>query len=160
MKSKSFMKNNLNFGLLILILAIVLSFVAATVYYQTTFRTLNIDSKTKLSELQKVTSTLLEKKAELAETAAKEQSLTEKYTGIKSEKDELEDERDSLEDQLAAKSNELVQTKEDLRDAQALADSYKSDYENAIDDIKELGSDKDDVCDALTALGGSSGHCD
>ena len=154
------MKNNINFGLLILILAIVLSFVAATVYYQTTFRTLNRESKTKLSELQKVTSTLLEKKAELAETAANEQSLTEKYTGIKSEKDELEDEVDSLEDQLTAKTNELIQSMEDLRDAQSLAESYKSDYEGAIDDIKELGEDIDDVCDALIALGGSSGKCD
>jgi hypothetical protein len=49
---------------------------------------------------------------------------------------------------------------EDLRDAQALADSYKSDYEGAIESIKELGDDIDDVCDALIAAGGSSGHCD
>ena len=153
------MKRNINLGLLILIIAVVLSFTVASVYYQVTFKNLNQESKTKLSELQKVTPTLLEKKAELAETSAKTESLTEKYTGIKSEKEELEDEVDSLEDQLDSTKNELIQTKEDLRDAEALADSYKSDYEDAQSEIAGLEDDIDDICLYLSDEGLSHEDC-
>jgi flagellar motility protein MotE (MotC chaperone) len=140
-KMRREMKHNVNIGLLILIIAILFCFSAAAIYYQTTFKRVSNEYKVKLSELQKVTSTLLEKKVELAETSAKKESLTEKYSDIKSVKETLEDENSNLKKQLDDKKNELIYAKEDLRIAEedlenqkALADSYKKER----DDMEDL----------------------
>ena len=154
------MKKNVNFGLLILIIAILFCFSAAAIYYQVTFKNLSKEYNTKISELQKVTSTLLQKKAELAETAAKEQDLKGRYTGIREENEELEEQRDNLENQLEDKKDELLETKEQLRVSQNQASILQDDIEDYKDDIADYIDDIDDLCDYLDSEGLSHADCD
>ncbi len=62
------MKKDVNFVFFILIIATVISFAGFTAYYQISFRNINDEYDTKLSELNKVTSDLLEKKSILLQT--------------------------------------------------------------------------------------------
>ena len=153
------MKRNINFGLLVLIIAILFCFCIAAVYYQITFRNLNQKSKTKLSELQKVTSTLVEKKAELAETSAKEETLKDKYIGVKSEKEKLADEVSSLKTQLKNKIDELLDAKTKLKNAEAVAATYLEQKEEYQRKYSSCNNDLDNVCDELHSEGASHEDC-
>ena len=140
-------KKNVNFGLLIMIVALVVSLAAASIYYQTTFKSIKKEHDTKMSELQKVTSTLLEKKEELAQTTAKQETLESKYTDVKEEKESLEDQIDSLEDQVSQKTNELLAAREDIKNKEALITSYQKDIKNLEDDKQDLQGEIDDICE-------------
>jgi septal ring factor EnvC (AmiA/AmiB activator) len=142
------LKRNINIGLLILIVALVFCFVAATVYYQMTFVQVSKNAKTKLSELQKVTSTLLQKKEELATTSAQKETLESKYTDIREAKESVEDELSDTQSELDSTKNELLQTKEDLRkekDLSALYISQRDEYKAQRDAYL---SDLNGVCDS------------
>lgn len=144
------MKKNLNFGLLILIIAALICFSAAAVYYQNTFKVLNKETTVKLSELQRVTSTLLEKKQELAETTANKQSLESKYTDVKQEKESVEQQLDDTKNDLESTRTELLQTKDDLRkekDLSALYMSQRDEYKAEADAYK---SDVNSLCDIIS----------
>jgi len=153
------MKRNMNLGLLILIIALLLCFSAASIYYQSTYKVLVKESKTKLSELQKVTSILLEKKEELAETSAKKETLETKYTDIKEEKETIEDELDTTKTNLESARNELLVTKDSLRKEQALSatymeqrDEYKSERDALQSDLNSVCSDFQDAIDGGAVL--------
>jgi len=148
------MKRNMNLGLLILIIALLVCFSAASIYYQSTYKVLVKESKTKLSELQKVTSVLFEKKEELAETSAKKETLETKYTDIKTEKETIEDELDTTKTNLESARNELLQTKDELRREKDLSltylsqrDEYKSQSESFQSDLNSVCSDVQDAID-------------
>lgn len=146
------MKRNVNLGITLLLVASLLCFAAASIYYQTTYKSLFVDHKTKVSELQKVTNTLLQKKAELAETSAKQETLETKYTNLKDENDQLQDDKDSLEDTVSSQSDQIVNLKSDLEEVQALADSYKKDIEN-------LERKIDDICEEAQAANVDPSDC-
>ena len=156
----TYMKRNVNFGLLILIIALIVSFTGFTVYYQTTFKDLSQEYKVKMSDLQKVSSTLLQKKAELAETAQDIGKLSEKYTDVREEKESLEDTNVALKSQKEALISELEEKRKALDTSEALAETYleqRDDYKDKMDRYK---SERNDVCDYLESLGYSHEDCD
>ena len=63
-----YMKKNINFGLLALLLGMIMVFIGFTLYYQQTFNTLASNYTTKLSQLEKVTQELSKHKSILTVT--------------------------------------------------------------------------------------------
>ncbi len=59
------MIRDINFGLFLLIVAVLIAFAGFTAYYQSTFTNLSLEYHTKLGELEKVSSTLQSEKAKL-----------------------------------------------------------------------------------------------
>jgi uncharacterized protein (DUF3084 family) len=141
------MKRNINFGLLALLLAVLICFSAVAVYYSTTYGKLSKDSKSKLSELQKVTSTLLQKKEELATTSAQKETLESKYTDVKEAKETAEDELADTKSELDSTKNELLQAKEDLRKEKDLTTLYISQRDEYKSQRDAYLSDLNSVCD-------------
>ncbi len=148
----SFMKKNVNFGLMILIVATVLLFIGFTIYYQNTYSGLSGEYQQKIDELDKLTSSLQAEKTKLSETSYElkikeesEQDLSGKYEGIKSEKEKLEVDKTNLQQDLAStKSNlavkevELTTTKNDLEIANEEVSSLKSKISSKNNEINSL----------------------
>ncbi len=110
------MKRDVNFVFFILIIATVVSFAGFTAYYQISFRNINEEYTTKLAELNKVTTDLLDKKALLLQTSTElnttkqgREELGEKYNEVKDERDSLQVERDTLKENLYQTRTELEQ---------------------------------------------------
>jgi len=153
----AFMKKDVNLGLLLLIVAAILTFSGFTVYYQTSFKNLSKTYTNQLQELGKVTKDLEAKRGQLNETSVqlqlkqqKEEDLSKKFVDTKSERDQLEDDKNKLtaelvntKSQLAAASAELTSTKNTL--SQTLADLAKktADLANALSDVTRFKSYKD-----------------
>src|SRR3989338_7709815 len=153
----AFMKKDVNLGLLLLIVAAILTFSGFTVYYQTSFKNLSKTYTNQLQELGKVTKDLEAKRGQLNETSVqlqlkqqKEEDLSKKFVDPKSERDQLEDDKNKLtaelvntKSQLAAASAELTSTKNTL--SQTLADLAKktADLANALSDVTRFKSYKD-----------------
>ena len=64
----TFMKKDVNFGLLVLIIVSILLFSGFSVYYQTTFKDVSLEYGEKLEQLSDVTNQLSSKRQELNET--------------------------------------------------------------------------------------------
>ena len=64
----TFMKKDVNLGLLVLIIASVLLFSGFSVYYQTAFKDVSLEYQEKLGQLSEVTEQLSSKRQELNET--------------------------------------------------------------------------------------------
>lgn len=143
-----FITNNANVMLLFLIVASATILVAATVYFQTNFNALNTEYNEKLAKLNEVSRELeaqeaiLKKvKEELTLKSVRESEFTEKYTGIKSEKEqlemtkeelekkktELEADIDEAEKRLIARTQELESKETQLRDKDAQILSLNND---------------------------------
>ena len=139
----AYMKRNVNFGLILLIVATLLLFAGFTVYYQITYAGLSEEYQTKINELDALTASLLAEKTKLNETsyqlkikAEREEDLSSKYDDMKSIKEQLERDKALLQEELsdtksdlAQKSAELTATKNDL----SIANSKIDDLEDTID---------------------------
>lgn len=144
------MKRNVNFGLLALLVAVLVCFSIAAIYYQQTFGSLSKESKSKLSELQKVTTTLLQKKEELATTSEQKKTLETKYTDVKEQKETIEEERDRLEDELDEAKSELLETKDSLKKEQELSSLYLNQRDEFKAQRDSFKSDLAGVCDYIS----------
>jgi len=148
------MKKDVNFVFFILIIATVVSFAGFTAYYQVSFRNINAEYDTKLAELNKVTTDLLDKKALLLQTSSEldttkkgREELGQQYNEIKDERDDLQSERDTLKEnlfqtkaELVQKSDQVVSLSSQLSTEKKRADDFKADrdyYEQKYDDCKD-----------------------
>ena len=146
----SIMKKDVNFVFFILIIATVVSFAGFTAYYQVSFRNINSEYDTKLSELNKVTQDLFEKKSVLLQTTSEldttkkgREELGEQYNEIKSERDVLFVERDTLKENLYQTKSELEQKKTQVTQlsaqlvaAESEADKWKGKYDSCEEDLE------------------------
>ncbi|MDP6265645.1 MAG: hypothetical protein QF584_02645, partial [Candidatus Woesearchaeota archaeon] len=64
----SFMKRDVNLGLLILIIVSIVLFSGFSVYYETSFKDVSLEYQEKLEQLSQVTKELVTKRQELNET--------------------------------------------------------------------------------------------
>ena len=151
------MKRDVNFVFFILIIATVVSFAGFTAYYQISFRNINEEYTTKLAELNKVTTDLLDKKALLLQTSTElnttkqgREELGEKYNEVKDERDSLQVERDTLKENLYQTRTELEQKRtqvetlsSQLAVEQERAARLKEDrdyYEQKLEECEEAAS--------------------
>ncbi|MDP6600136.1 MAG: hypothetical protein QF798_01735 [Candidatus Woesearchaeota archaeon] len=161
----SFMKRDVNLGLLILIIVSIVLFSGFSVYYETSFKDVSLEYQEKLEQLSQVTKELVTKRQELNETYSlrvkaeqDKQTLDARYNEVRGENDQLSTDNTNLRSEviniksdLAEKSaqldvtrNLLAQTQSQLSSAEAERDKYRSRW--------------DTVCDAYTSLNGGVEH--
>jgi len=119
------MKKDVNLGLLLLIVAVLLMFSGFTVYYQTTFKNVSKSFEVKIKELEGVSKELESKRGQLNETSLqlqlkkqKEEDLSKKFTDVRSERDQLEADKKKLEVELASTKGILAATTAKLTETQ------------------------------------------
>src|SRR3989338_5153155 len=161
----AFMRRDVNLGLLLLIVVAILLFAGFSVYYQTTFKDISLEYKTKLEQLQQVSGQLAEKREELNETYAlrvkaeqDREVLDERYKDVTDENSQLstqvalmQAEVSSAKSELASKTSELDATKNLLASTQSELSSTKTQRDKYKSDLTE-------VCDDYTSLNGGVEH--
>lgn len=162
----AFMKRDVNFGLLILIIASIILFSGFSVYYQTTFQDVSLEYKEKLEQLSRVTTELSTQKQALNETYTlrikaeqDKQTLDIRYNEVRNENNNLiadntnlRSEVSSTKSELGEKTAQLAATQSSLIAANSEISSLKSQKSNLKDDI-------DRICVKLIAAGESDGDC-
>ena len=152
------MKKDVNFVFFILIIATVVSFAGFTAYYQVSFKNINAEYQARLTELEKVTTDILEKKKilletnlaldpklveklkgieevlskseeDLIKTQTGREELGEKYGVLKDERDYLQVERDTLTENLALTKSQLASTQSQLETTKGLLSASKAEAE-------------------------------
>jgi len=165
-----YMKKDINFGLLILIIATLIAFTGFTIYYRTSFFNLTEDYKEKLNKIDSLVTTLNLEKSKLNETSyelklkkEREQDLGTKYSNIKSIKEQLEVDKARLQKDLANALKELAstklaltQTKTELASTQELANQYETERDSYKSQRDSCRSERDSYLAQCQALGGCS----
>jgi chromosome segregation ATPase len=162
----AFMKKDVNFGLLVMIIVSIALFSGFSVYYQTTFKDVSLEYQQKLEQLGQVTEELGDKRQELNETYSlrvkaeeDKRALDERYQDVSGENALLSSELISTKSDLAAKSSELVETKNSLARTQDSLDSAKMEVGSLKAKRDNLQSDKDELCTYLESQGLSHDEC-
>ena len=169
----TFMKKNVNLGLLVLIVASLILFTGFAVYYQTTFKSITLEYNTKLEELQKVTKELGLQKQALNETyesrvkAEKDRSaLDTKYKDLSDENLQLERDKTNLMVELTQTKSELAAVTVEFENKKALLAQVQSELASANSEIASknarIDNLKDDIerlCTELIAKGGADSEC-
>ena len=162
----AFMKRDVNFGLLILIIVSIVLFSGFSVYYQTTFKDVSLEYQDKLNQLGQVTKELSSKRQELNETyslrikAEQDRNvLDERYKDVSDENTVLISELTSTRVQLAEKKSELGATKTLLSQTQSSLSAANSQVSSLKSQKSNLKNDIDRICASLLDLGGSDDDC-
>ena len=168
------LKRDVNFGLLLIIIATLVAFSGFSTYYQKSFRNLSERYDTKINELDNVMSNLQSHRKELNQTsfqlqvkAERETELSGRYTSLKEEKNRLLNELAQTQEQLAAKKRELTSTQSELTSARSELDATRDSLTSANVEITSLRASIDDlegeVSDYQSCIvnvyGGSLGDC-
>ncbi len=163
------MKRDVNFGLLLLIVAALLMFSGFTVYYQTTFKNVSKNFETKIKELESVSQELESKRGQLNETSLQlqlrkqqEEGLSKKFVETESERSRLESDKKKLEVELANTKASLASTAAKLAETQSqlsaqvqLAADLSRQVANLRSDVDKL--EKKNNC--LKSTAGASETC-
>ena len=163
----AFMKKDVNMALLVLIVAAVLLFAGFSVYYQSSFRDISLDYKTKLEQLQQVSKDLTTQKKELNETYAlrvkaeqDKKALDQGYKSVSDENDQLKTDNSNLQSEVSSTKNELGEKTAKLEATQNILAQTQASLAAANSKANSLKADLEDVCDALADAGGSHDECD
>ena len=153
------MKRDINFGLLLIIIATLVCFSAFTVYYQTTFKNLSTNYYTKLDEIDAVTNQLTLEKGRLNQTSyqlqvkeQRESELSSIYSNLRSEKEQIEDDLKATQDKLMAEKENLREAQKQLSETQAELTSTRSDLDDALSKISSLKDEIDALEDEIAGL--------
>lgn len=148
----AFMKKDINFVLLALILAVVIILIGFTVYSQTVFKGLSEKYEEKVENLEDVTEELGLQKTKLNQTsyelevkAQKEEDLSTRYSEVRTEKEQLEDYKAQLERQLSEKSAALIEAQAESEQKARLLVQSQADLADARDTIATLRAQKDNL---------------
>jgi len=148
----AFMKRDVNFGLLILIIVSIVLFSGFSVYYQTTFKDVSLEYQNKLNQLGQVTKELSAKREELNETYSQrikaeqdKEVLDQRYKDASDENTVLHSELTSTKVQLAEKKSELGATK-------TLLSQTQSSLSAANSEVSSLKSQRSSLKDEIDCL--------
>ena len=163
----TFMKKDVNFGLLVLIIASIILFSGFSVYYQTTFKDVSLEYKEKLEQLSKVTTELSTQKQALNETYSlrvkaeqDKKTLDSRYNEVRDENSNLITDNTNLRSEVSSTKSELGEKTSQLSATQSLLVSVQSELSSAKSRISSLNDDVDRICVKLVAAGGSDSDCD
>jgi chromosome segregation ATPase len=155
----AFMRRDVNFGLLILIIATLILFSGFTVYYQTNFKNVVTEYNDKLEQLKKVTSDLESEKIKLNQTyqlrvkAERDmKALDTQYRLLSDERDQLENDKNKLQSELLATKATLSETEAKLSQTQTLLSQTQDSLKTANARISSLNSRIDDLKDDIQRL--------
>ncbi len=169
----SFMKKDVNLGLLVLIVASIALFAGFSVYYQSTFRDISMDYKNKLNNLSKVTQELGIQKQKLNETYSMRvkaeqdiKTLDKNYREINDENEKLNSDNTNLrlevsstKSELGEKSARLEATQSLLTQTQSSLSAANSKITSLTTRVSNLEGDIKGLCTKLIAAGGSDSDC-
>jgi chromosome segregation ATPase len=132
----SFMKKDVNLGLLFIVILLAVCFAALGIYYNQNYIHLSTEYSGRLDALQETTDQLLFYKSRPNQTTSdlelKEQDesvLNERFTELRSEKETLETQKANLQTQLSTTKSELLEKTNQLLNAQSTIASQKTDIE-------------------------------
>ena len=148
----AFMKKDVNLGLLVLIIAAIIVFSGFTVYYQTSFRDISLDYKTKLEQLQQVTKDLTTQKKELNETYSLRQKAEQDRKALDSSYREVSDENDQLKNDNSNLRSELGSTKSDLGEKTARLEATQNILAQTQADLASANSKMKSLKTEVTCL--------
>jgi len=164
-----FMKQNVNLGLLMLIAALMLSFLTFTVIYQGGYENITKKYQDKSDKIDNLVSTLSNQTKQVQETAetlnatsrAKE-IITQKYSTLKTDNEKAELEllttKNSMQDAknlLVATNAAINQTYDDIETKNSLIDSKKSEVTTLTSQINNIKDDFNSMCTSYIALNGT-----
>ncbi len=150
----SFVDENANLGLFVIIAVVAAVMVILSVFYQDNFQEINARYNTKLNELNNTFHSLIGARAELNQTAEKllikskrEEDLSNKFTSIKEERDALQSERD----ELSSTVKEQVQTINALNSTVTTLRSEAKSKQEKVESLEKIVDSLQDKIDCLKA---------
>src|SRR3989338_363170 len=150
----SFIQDNVNKKLLILILSISLGIVILTLVYQLSFQDINDQYQTKVQQLNKTFTELTQTKViinrtkqELLLKVLREEDLSGQYLDLKEEEQQTSAERDELFDVKGQLERQLLDTQRALVAEKHLT----ADQEKELKDLKERARSRQEEIDSLKA---------
>ena len=156
------MKKDVNFGLIMLVIATLVAFAGFATYYSATFQNLTDNYQSKLSDLEKVTEDLLAHRAKLNETSfeleikqARETDLTKKFLEERSEKTKLQEDKKNLQSELAVTRTEVIDKTNTITALEHERAELNLEIERNKRRIDDLEDETDRLCDKLKVLGES-----
>jgi len=163
----AFMRRDVNFGLLILIIAAIILFSGFSVYYQTTFKSVSLDYQNKLNQLGEVTKELSTQKLKLNETYSQrvkieedKKTLDARYIDVSDENEQLNNDNSNLRSEVSSTKSQLAEKSAQLDSTKNTLAKTQADLSSANSRISSLKNDLDDVCDAYTTLNAGVEHSD
>ena len=163
----SFMKKDVNFGLLVLIIASILLFSGFSVYYQTTFKDVSLEYREKLEQLSDVTNQLSSKRQELNETynlrikaETDRNALDEKYKDVSDERERLADDKSKLQSELRTTKSDLATKSVELSSTKNLLAQTQSSLSAANNEVSSLKSQKSNLKDEIDCLKAEAAKAD
>jgi len=123
----SVMKRDLNFMFLILIIVTLMMFVGFSTFYQMKFYNLTEDYRTKLAQLEKVSTELQLSRSILNETSVELEVREERASDLQGKYDKLRDEKEKIEGERNRLESELNIARRDLADKIAKVVQLESD---------------------------------
>ena len=166
-----YIKKNVNFTLLALVITVLVGTVAITTYFQSTYKDVSKDLKTKAEQLEVISGNFTTKIKELNKTYGELQikqldkdKLDQLYTDLLKENEKIDAELSATKDKLTETISDLQQKKAELSDANykiLLQEDEITDLrvkvENQLSTIRSLNAQVDDLkkklCDEKTAQG-------
>jgi len=157
----SFMKRDVNFTLLILIIVSIIAFSGFSVYYQSTFKNVSLEYKNKLEELGQVTRNLAIQKTELNETYTQRVKAEEdrkvldvRFRDVSSENEQLNNDNSNLRTEVSNVKNNLAEKSAELSATKNLLAKTQSDLSKAKSVRDKYKRELDEVCGDYTAATG------
>ena len=144
----AFLKKDINFILLALILGIIIIFIGFTVYYQTMFENVSVNYQEKVANLEQVTQELGIQKTRLNQTSyeleikeQKETDLSGRYSELRDEKTQLLEDKAALGREISEKKVELIESQIELAKKSNLLTQTQNDLSEANQNIAILRAD-------------------
>jgi chromosome segregation ATPase len=153
------MRRDVNFGLLLIIVATLICFSIFTVHYQNTFKNLSTNYYGKLNELDNVAQQLNMEKGKLNQTSyqlqvkeKRENELSDIYSELRTEKEKVEADLQETQNALAAEKEKVIQTQDELTSTLNELTLTKSDLQEANDKIARQRDEISDLQDEIDTL--------
>ena len=144
----AFMKKNINFGLMLIILAVLVGFTGFSIYYQMNYLKLANSYKLKQTDLTDALTKLQNERSQLNQTSfqlqIKEEAsadLGTKYTILKSQKEQLDTDKAKLQSDVSQKNQKILELTSDISNLQVNIATVQTKLDTANNQISGLQSD-------------------
>ena len=162
----SYMRKNVNFFLLFIIVVIIISLVGLTTYYEKTYKNLSSSYDTKLDEINRLLESLNAERTKLNQTSyelnikqEREEELSGQYLGVKSDLNTTQNQLDTTKAELDATQATLDTTENALASAQQQVDSLVATVATQKSAINKLESDKSSLRSERDSLASQLSAC-
>jgi len=161
-----FLKKDMDFKLILMILALIIAFASFSSIYEHRLRSMSTEYENKSQELEKITARLISEEAKMQEISRLQEKAQEDKEAIEGGFNNFRDENEKLQKDLASIRIELENTKSELQDKtnkfnllQMRFDQVEGSLVQANNDISKLSARVNELCEKLESAGGSDEDC-